>query len=135
MSFLDGEVDAEAGRLVFQGPGAELPLPAARADWSAHAGKALVLGIRPEDVQLREAEAGHGPGDAALAMEVSLTEPQGPLSLVTCGRGGWQVTALAAGGGPDWAEGQKVTAVFRLDKAHLFDRATGLALAGGQGTG
>jgi multiple sugar transport system ATP-binding protein len=131
MNFLEGDLVREAGRLRLQSTAGSLHLP---NDWSDCSADSGVLGIRPESVQLMAREADHTPRDhPSLEMVISLIEPQGPFSLVRLISEKWEVTAVARR--PELREGQKVTVVFRLEQAHLFDRITGLALVAGYHTG
>jgi hypothetical protein len=63
-------------------------------------------------------------------MEVAWAESLGSDDLVTFERDGWQVTARNPGPGVRLKSGQLVHVGFRMDKSHLFDQDTGLALAG-----
>jgi multiple sugar transport system ATP-binding protein len=128
MSFLDGELRWDAGRFWLEGSGGRLVLPPPdKQGWAAFAGQPVTLGIRPEDLELRLAGLDEQTvKEASLEMEVALVELQGGRALVSCARHGWQVAVLATT--PQRLEGRKVMVDFRLAKAHLFDRATGLAL-------
>jgi hypothetical protein len=69
-------------------------------------------------------------------MTVALVERFGSGVLVSFAANGLQVTAIAATG--TWMlveEGQTVMVRLQADYAHVFDRATGLALGRGCPTG
>jgi multiple sugar transport system ATP-binding protein len=130
MNFLDGELVQEGGRACFAGAGGVVPLaPTVARDWQVHARRPLTLGLRPEDVRLPS-----GADDGAFLMEVALVEPLGGSALLTLSRHGWQVT-VPVEGGPMPQAGQRLAVAFDLDRAHLFDRATGLALGHGRPDG
>ena len=92
---------------------------------SAPSGVPLEFGIRPEHVSL--ASVAHEAPGASLACEVVVTEPLGSETLVTlqCGAGEFigrfpPDVALKAGDG--------VQIGIAMDRFHLFDPQTGLAL-------
>jgi ABC-type sugar transport system ATPase subunit len=84
----------------------------------------LTLGIRPEHVRL-----GAGPP----SWEVRRVEPFGTRRLITVRRGGWTVAVSQEGAlqAPPGA-GEQVGVELDLPAAHLFDRASGKALAHGR---
>jgi multiple sugar transport system ATP-binding protein len=104
---------------------ASLPLPAALAGkLSQSPAKALELGIRPEDIWLENAAHTNR---AALKVAVVVVEPLGAETLVTlqCATG-----EMVARMPPNvrFAPGTEITVYFDLDKLHLFDPASGMAL-------
>jgi multiple sugar transport system ATP-binding protein len=130
MNFLDGQLVHQGDGAWFAGSDVALAVPAALvAAWAGHAGRPLTLGIRPEDVRV-----GGNPDDGALLMEPAVVEPLGGASLVTLHRQGWQVTVQVECGAMV-RQRQAVPVVFDLDRAHLFDRATGQALGHGRPDG
>ena len=130
MNFLDGELVHQGGRPWFAGQGNALPVPAPLASaWAAYTGRPLTLGIRPEDVRVGDAWE-----DGAVVMEAAAVETLGGSSLVTLHRHAWQVTVQVESG-LMVQERQPVPVVFDLDRAHLFDRATGQALGHGRPDG
>jgi multiple sugar transport system ATP-binding protein len=134
MNFADGHLLTKDGQLSFACDDWCLLLPSAKTvDWEAKTGQAVSLGIRPEDIYLRP-PAG---GGATLPMEVVLVESLGHSCLVTLRHGGWQCVALFNRSDgrdgwkrSDWKRLQQepmVEVAFHLERAHLFDRSTGLA--------
>ena len=91
-----------------------------------HVGKAVIFGIRPEDVQdtLTVADA-----DPALTLEVKVevSEPMGAETFLYLHTG---ATSFIARVRPTdrFEPDQRVKVTFRLDNAHLFDAATELVL-------
>jgi multiple sugar transport system ATP-binding protein len=128
MSFLDGELQSALGRVVFNAPGWHIPLPAVKDSGGT---RPVTLGIRPEHVAWqREAAPDSSP------MTVALVERFGSGVLVSFAANGLQVTGIAATG--TWMlveEGQTVMVRLQAGCAHVFDRATGLALGRGCATG
>jgi len=121
MNFLDGQLVRREGRLGFAAQELFLPLPIDRA---VNGAPAVALGIRPEDVLLADSEDRNAAG---LEMEVTLVESLGGSSLVVLERNGCQVTAHT-GGSVTIINGQKVRVELNMQRSHLFDAATGLAL-------
>jgi multiple sugar transport system ATP-binding protein len=125
MNFLEGQFTEAGGEFRFAGAGSWLSIPAAaRQRWEAHRERPVLLGIRPEDVELTEAVV----ETFSPQPEATLIECLGASSLVTLQQGGWQFTAQVRGRDAP-ALGKKVGVVINLEKAHIFERATGLALS------
>jgi multiple sugar transport system ATP-binding protein len=130
MNFLDGEVVHQKGGPCFVGRRGGLPVPASLSGaWAAHAGRPLTLGIRPEHVHV-----GGVTEDGAVLMEFAGVEPLGGSWVATLHRDDWQV-AVMVGAKPMAQQRQPLAVVFDLDRAHLFDRATGRALGHGRPDG
>lgn len=134
MNFAAGELRQQDGRLSFVCDHWCLPVPSSKVEnWQQQAGRAVTLGLRPEDIQLTRPRQ----GEATLPMEVLLVEPLGHSCLVTLRHKGWQALALAdaglgRGGGSTFdtcPTKQMVEVSFNMEHAHLFDRSTGLALS------
>jgi sn-glycerol 3-phosphate transport system ATP-binding protein len=79
----------------------------------------LILGVRPEDLELSSAAA-PPPGGIALPLAVEASERVGPESFVygTLGRGGDVIVRVPGQTVP--APGEQVVAVARREKLHLF---------------
>ena len=125
MNFLDGQLAAVDGRPSFVTATWALPVPprTVRA-WAPYTGRPLILGIRPEDIRL----AGPGWAGARLSLEVALIEPLGASSVLTLQRDSWRLTAQVTDR-EAVEKKQTVEVYFDMERAHLFDRATGLTLA------
>jgi multiple sugar transport system ATP-binding protein len=125
MNFLEGQFTEAGGQCRFASEGSWLAIPEeARQRWAAHRGRPVTLGIRPEDVELTAPVA----ETFSPQPETTLLECLGASTLVTLQQGGWQFTAQVRGRDAP-APGKKVGVVFNLEKAHIFERATGLALS------
>jgi sn-glycerol 3-phosphate transport system ATP-binding protein len=88
-------------------------------DGAAVPAEGLILGVRPEDLEL----AGDGrppPGGIALPLTVEASERVGPESFVygTLTRGGDVIVRVPGQAVP--APGEQVTAIARREKLHLF---------------
>jgi multiple sugar transport system ATP-binding protein len=155
MNLVDGWLQPRDGQLCFACDGWCWELPAALyrrlrlGGGEGPMGRAVTLGFRPEDIH----PALPGQTGATLRMEVALVESLGHSRLMTLRFGGWQCVAISPGstahGLPDrnlavkegWTEWERseckavrqaaVSVSFDLDRAHWFDRSTGLALRGG----
>jgi multiple sugar transport system ATP-binding protein len=134
MSFLDGRLTRDdRGEPAFLSEGRLLPLPAELV--GAADGREATLGLRPENVVVGDVckdgpAAPDGARPCRLSMEVLLVESLGATRLVTLRRGGWQLLAQTDGR-PAPRERQAVEVVLDMTRAHVFDRASGLALIGG----
>lgn len=100
--------------------GTVLPLPAARAATLADR-QAVQLGVRPEHLRLQAA----GPG--AVPVKVGVVEPLGSDTLVYFDFDGRRLVARVAPEETPVA-GDTVHLGVALDRAHLFDTTSGLAL-------
>ncbi|NHC12845.1 ABC transporter ATP-binding protein [Motilibacter deserti] len=109
---------AEGTRLVGDG-GWSLPRPRTGA---AGDGQPLLLGLRAEDVSLDRRDAA-----AALDGELYALEPLGDRTVVDV-RVGSEVLKVKARPSVTGRPGDRLTVSVDLDRAHLFDAGTGLAL-------
>jgi multiple sugar transport system ATP-binding protein len=106
--------------------GTGIPVPPRLVRHAAE-GAEVLLGIRPDDIS----PVGHGlsqdgPG-AELPLTVDLAEPLGMESLLSTRIGGQEVQAKLYGSRLV-QPGETLPFRLALDRAHLFDRATGLTL-------
>jgi multiple sugar transport system ATP-binding protein len=121
MNFINGEIVAKDGALVFTEPsGTALTLPPSRATtYAGSVGKPVVLGIRPDHI-VRDPAA----GAPSVQMTVRDVEPLGPHTLVIGSVGGFPFTAQMSVGvraRPD----EPFDVALDLQRAHLFDKVTG----------
>jgi multiple sugar transport system ATP-binding protein len=124
MNFIRGEIVARDGALVFTEPsGTVLKLPKCReAAYAGSVGKPVVLGVRPDHVLHQAAPAG-----TSIRMIVKDVEPLGPHTLVIGSVGNVPFTAqmhVGVAAEPD----RPFEVGLDLERAHLFDRATGQAI-------
>src|SRR6478735_3545366 len=109
---------AEGDRLV-GAEGWSLPRPR----WTtAEDGRPLLLGLRAEDVSVEKR------GEAALTGELYALEPLGDRTVVDV-RVGSETVKVKARPSVTGTPGQRVSVTVDLDRAHIFDADTGLALS------
>lgn len=93
-----------------------------RPRWTtAGDGRPLLLGLRAEDVSVERR------GDASLAGELYGLEPLGDRTVVDV-KVGKEILRVKARASVDGTPGQPVVVAVDLDRAHLFDAESGLAL-------
>ncbi len=119
MNLLPGAV-AETGGLMLDGNG-PVAHPAAR---SLPAGSRVLLGVRADDLRVRQQDSAPG---LHLAGRVTVVEPLGPDMLVYLDAGSQQVIAKA-----DTRQklrpGDQVTLTAATESLHLFDETSGKAV-------
>jgi multiple sugar transport system ATP-binding protein len=115
MNFLEAEM---ADGLV-RGSGFSFAMPV----WGTHLerGTPVILGIRPEDVTLRNS-------GGSTAAAISLVEPMGSSTIVYT-RIGENLVAIEMGKDTDLGVGSAVSLEIEPNRLHLFDAATGNSLA------
>ena len=123
MNFLDAQLVDEGG-LHVRGDGFALRLPEALARRAEASGaRAVVLGIRPSDLD-------YAPGaaeDRALDLRVLVSEYVGALTVLLCECGGARVTVEVKSETPI-AMGETLRFAARREGLHLFDTTTERAL-------
>ena len=127
MNFLTCRIGEGGRTLTLQG-GVEVAVPASRVDECArHVGRSLTFGLRPEHISVDP----HGP--AAVPARVMLVEPLGSdtLGLLKLGSGddAGEMTGRFA---PEAAlrVGDTLPASLAMNRFHLFDPDTGVAIRG-----
>jgi multiple sugar transport system ATP-binding protein len=124
MNFLDGRITSVEGIMAVElAGGVAVPVPAAAP---LPAGREVVLGIRPDDLEL----AGDGAaaeGQFEIEAPIRVVEPMGAEAFLFLEIAGQEVTGKAHGRVlPGLGPARLTIATPHL---HLFDRATGAALA------
>ena len=128
MNLIVGGLDASSGGLAAVAGAARLDLPATLRDaFAGHAGRAVTLGLRPEDFHLS------GAGLAAsqsLQVAVVALEVLGPEVILVCelgGKGGAEIMVRCP---RDFvaSPGQTLSLHYDLSQIHVFDTATTKAL-------
>jgi multiple sugar transport system ATP-binding protein len=120
MNLLPGTIEGGTVRLA---DGTGVPVPDRLKDCVRN-GMAVQLGIRPDDISpIGHGLSQDGPG-AEVQLTVDLAEPLGMESLIYTRLAGQEVQAKLYG--PRIvAPGEVLTFRLALDRAHLFDAATG----------
>ncbi|MBW6505123.1 MAG: ABC transporter ATP-binding protein [Rhodobacteraceae bacterium] len=130
MNMIAGRLQRDGGMAVECGaPGAGLrfPLPEAMARRVAdHDGQEVILGLRPETIFAAGSEL-PGPNRFCFDLPVAVVEPTGPDTMIVFEIGGQDLIARVR---PQDArpEGSMFNFEVEMDKAKLFDAASGLRL-------
>jgi ABC-type sugar transport system ATPase subunit len=132
MNFLPCRV-GEGGRTLHLPGDVELPVPAPRvAECARHAGRALTYGLRPEHISVGTSAE---PASVAVHGAVMLVEPLGSdtLGLIKLGAGadaGEMTGRFAPEAG--LVVGAPLTVSLAMNRFHLFDPDTGVAVRGAE---
>ena len=123
MNLLPGTVvNGDTGpRFVFAGSDVTLALP--DADMSQLAGRDLLMGVRPESIEL--SETAQGPN--VLPIDIELTEPMGSDTLAIFTLGGAETMARLAPGA--CVPGDRLSLRFPPEKLLVYDAAEGTLLS------
>src|SRR5882724_3679639 len=123
MNFIPCRLEENAGALSLRlGDRVSVPVPASRIQsYRAHAGKELVLGLRPE--HLTETHAHAEPGTAELAFPVDVVEPMGMETMVYVTVNGVEVCARVDPGAA-LSAGETMRFLADLRHMHLIDPAS-----------
>jgi multiple sugar transport system ATP-binding protein len=119
MNFLAAQV-SEDGSVTLPGAAAFRPMPAPLA---SRRGKAVTLGVRPEDLSVSE----NGPG-GSLPATLDVREPLGNEALLYWSTPAGPLVSRWIGESVP-AEGQRATLYFRNDRLRWFDPETEQALS------
>jgi multiple sugar transport system ATP-binding protein len=127
MNFFDSSLVARDEALFVEGPGFDVMVPPERArSLDRHAGRDVILGIRPEHLY-EQGEVESAPPGSTLQAVVDVVEPMGNEVFVYLSTAGHLFTARL-NADTDLRRGQKVNMVIDTYKMHLFDRQTERAL-------
>jgi multiple sugar transport system ATP-binding protein len=123
MNFLEVEASGSEGSVVLRGEGLDIPLPDRyRGSFAKHAGQKLIAGIRPEHLDVRA----EGP-TGSLSGNADVVEYLGAEELIHLSVGGHDIVALIDSE-HRVRPGDDLTLKVPLDKIHLFDPESTLAL-------
>ena len=112
-----------ASRFVAEGGDWELNLPTRVAESLTSArGKAVTLGIRPEDVSV---VASPGVAPATTTARLDLVESLGNETFIYAGVGKHDITARLSPPQPLPPLGSSIVLSFNLERAHFFDAVGG----------
>ena len=123
MNFAQGTIEGRGpSRFVAEGAEWEVELPATvAARLGAARGRAITMGIRPEDVTLSSGASGMA---ATASARLDLVESLGNETFIYATAGSHDVVARISPQ-PLPPLGSKVTLAFNLEKAHFFDATSG----------
>jgi multiple sugar transport system ATP-binding protein len=128
MNFLHAQLSEEDGKVYVIGKGFKLRIPQEKLtdEVRAYVGKAVVFGIRPEDLRTPEMVHGELP-EATFPGKVRVREPLGDELIVYADCAGDEVIAKLD---PHLhiQPGQEITLVAAMERMHLFDPETEVAI-------
>jgi multiple sugar transport system ATP-binding protein len=119
MNFFRGTLSpAQAGQGVLKGEGAELIVPVA----GLPVGRAVVVGIRPEDLQ--RVDGASPPGNIRIGVLVDLIETIGNEAFIHASAGAWRITVRSS---PYHLPplGSNITLQVSPERLHFFDAESG----------
>jgi multiple sugar transport system ATP-binding protein len=123
MNFLDVDVTRSGDSVQLKGDGIDIPLPDRyMADFKAFSGNKLVAGVRPEHLDVKAAEP-----FGSLSGNADVVEYLGNEELIHLTVGGHDIVAVI-GSENHVKPGDDLTLQISLDKVHLFDPESTLAL-------
>ncbi len=123
MNFLEVDVTRTGDKVQLKGDGIDIPLPDRyMADFKAFKGNKLVAGVRPEHLDVETA-----PPSGSLSGNADVVEYLGNEELIHLTVGGHDIVALI-GSEHHAKPGDDLTLHISLDKVHLFDPESTLAL-------
>ena len=128
MNFFEGRIEARGGALYYADTHRNLRLEESHAHaLAAQVGREVVIGIRPEDLECAPAGVETDP-TRRLRASVEVVEMMGAETYLYLNSGNGTFIARVAS---DAARnvGDAIALDVRMDHAHLFDKATGAALA------
>ncbi len=115
MNFVSVEVSRSNGRFIAETDRLRLEVGGDRGGAAAGFAGAVVMGIRPEDIQIS--------GDGDIAGEIYVVEPLGREDLIDV-RVGPHSFLLLAGAETQYRAGEEVKLAFDMDKVQFFDPQT-----------
>jgi multiple sugar transport system ATP-binding protein len=124
MNLLQGRIESDAAGLAAVVGGCRLPVPEAYRDaYAGHAGKAAIIGLRPEDFHRSAAGLAHA---ATVEVVTVATEVLGPEVILVASMGGLGGPEIQARMPRDFRArpGMPVTLHFDLAEIQVFDPST-----------
>ncbi len=130
MNFLHGKIEAEGEGLAFidDGTDAKIVLNKRLAERAKdYKGKKIVLGIRPEDITDKKIFKGDIPANTTLSATVEVSETMGAETFLYLNVGKDPIIARVDPG-ERYKMNSKIDIVLDLEKAHVFDPESEIAL-------
>ncbi|MGZ5004815.1 MAG: TOBE domain-containing protein, partial [Chthoniobacterales bacterium] len=132
MNFIHGALKEERDSLVFremEGGTIEVRLPAAeRPGAREFVGKPMLLGIRPEDIEVAQFAKGQEKSTAGFPAVVDIVEPMGAETNLYLQTGAHTVVCRSQRSLDHREAGHRMQFELNLKKAHLFDPASTLRI-------
>jgi multiple sugar transport system ATP-binding protein len=129
MNLVVGTLRQERGSVVFAESGdgtISIPLPPAQFPEAAGlVGQPVILGFRPEDIEIEGSSQTVSPGPGSFRALVERAEPSGAEADLYLNTGAHSLIARSRSCGHQAGSGHRLRVVLTVEKAHLFDAATG----------
>ncbi len=122
MNFLKGKLAEDGGRRAVTSGDSTIPLPAGKLGSDVSVGSDVVVGVRPESLNLAAAD---DPG--RFSVPILAVEPQGPETVVTASFGDSTFKVIVPTG-TDAIEGSSISLAPESDLVALFDAESGVRL-------
>ncbi|HET7543271.1 MAG TPA: sn-glycerol-3-phosphate ABC transporter ATP-binding protein UgpC [Polyangiaceae bacterium] len=123
MNFFSGKLVEETGRLWFAEGGGKLPVPEdVRAELSAHVGRTVVLGVRPEAMSDKK-HARFQTEDNQLSMQVTLVQPLGHKMDVYLATEHHPRSVAQIDSHAELRRGETLPVFFDMSRVHFFESA------------
>ena len=130
MNFIDASVGEAAGKVTLSFGSNTITLPEAKGKVlkdKGYVGKAVTMGIRPEDV----VDSNEHPADRALSEQIDATvtvyELLGSEAMIYADVDGGSISSHVSSTNPARV-GSRIKVAFDLDKVHVFDKQSELAI-------
>lgn len=130
MNFIDASVGEAAGKVTLSFGSNTITLPEAKGKVlkdKGYVGKAVTMGIRPEDV----VDSNEHPADRALSEQIAATvtvyELLGSEAMIYADVDGGSISSHVSSTNPARV-GSRIKVAFDLDKVHVFDKQSELAI-------
>ncbi|HET7560043.1 MAG TPA: sn-glycerol-3-phosphate ABC transporter ATP-binding protein UgpC [Limnochordia bacterium] len=133
MNLLDASLIRRGDQFVVHTDMFDLPIPAAKAakmpNLAAHVDKEIIFGIRPEDIE--DGRASKPDPEHTVNLLIDVTEPMGSEMIVYFNGGSAAPNGIISRFDPhsEAREAEQYPAVFNMEKCHIFDRESEVAVA------
>ncbi len=132
MNFVDAMLEDGDGNYWVKSDGFRVKIPKAKSEKLAqYVGKTVTFGVRPEDIfDVKMSPVSVTSSENTLKAIVDVVEPMGAIVTIylTCGKDSIIATIDSDSPIALSQPGDEVSVVFDMQKAHLFDKETDLAL-------
>jgi multiple sugar transport system ATP-binding protein len=132
MNLIPGTLKVERNVVVFSEAGdGTISMPLSAANANNFVGKPVVLGFRPEDVEIDSTPSDGKPATASFRALIERAEPKGSGADLYLQTGAHAVIASSQRWGEAEAGGHRAQFRIKIEKAHLFDPETGFRVTQG----